>query len=680
MSISTHVAVDPMEPTTVFYAKPGNLFTKKSAALANARVIGPKTGQWHHLIETPTHYCRSSRRLSPESISDLRAALYNGRPPTDDQRKLLWEASRAGQLVRLDLHRDTQPFNDVPPTVSEAAAYFEAHFRDGAEWSWITEYYDRAKGSKAVWTVGDTIHADDSRYFAFDLWANHFKEKHRDLYKPQGVRHSAGCRFTRWIAFDVDNHGDAPSVSRDEWLTRYAALHAVLLAEKLPYLAQINPRNGSYQLWCPVNKWPLAMVEALAERTAEALPWVREVYPTRTKWSIICPFRADKLNLLGPGELPKVACRTKTRCYDLVAAWRWHRRPIHIDVDAVSEVLARSFPTSRATVKVTEDGGEADGRQEVRSKSLGQKPKSPTEVARGKFGPLRGRWLDLLSDTYLDGVEPPEGSVVSFLTPQLRLFRTGETETARSFLKDSVAFMNSKNWTFSDRVQNDPEALVRSLEAVCRGRNHATDRPLDDVDKTRDRLDTLGFDGSFATLLDALSQRRSSGRRGGIIDRAVVENDYIAGVAVALAHLTKTDRQTAVLLLRRILNHIDQRQELSYSLLKMIASSMNIRLSNYKMGKVFKIFTVGVLIVKTKNYSRCSQWSIGNFYAVTDKVRFEGESGGSEYSCNNTISRFPTTETPDDPEDLSEYADEVARLRIARWTANRIRTSRKNVR
>lgn len=115
-------------------------------------------------------------------------------------------------------------FDDVPPTLKEAAAYFEAHFEDGSMRSWITEYYDRKKGKKAVRAVGDSIHADDRRYIDIDLWKNHFKAKTRDLYKPQGVRHSAKCPHTRWVAIEVNNHANEPTVSQDEWLARYAAL------------------------------------------------------------------------------------------------------------------------------------------------------------------------------------------------------------------------------------------------------------------------------------------------------------------------------------------------------------------------------------------------------------------------------------------------------------------------
>jgi hypothetical protein len=554
--------------------------------------------------------------------------------------------------------------------------------------SWICEYYHRGKGKKALWTVGDEIHADDRRYLDFDLWKNHFKAKPRDLYKPQGVRHLDRCRYTRWVALDVDNHGDEPSLSREEWLARYTALHDLLRAEKLPYLAQVNPRNGSYQLWSPVNKWPLGKVAAFAERVVAACPWVREIYPTRSKWAIICPFRPDKVNLLGSGELSKVKCRPKTWCHDLVAAWRWHRTPTPIDPDAVRAVLARSFPATGVPVTTHSPDQQpittvaTPRRNFSRSKRAG--PAGST--TRGKFGPLHGRWLDLLSDTYLDAVEPPHGGVVSFLTPQLRLFRDGEVGTAREFLRDVVKFLKDKDWTFSDRVQNDPDDLLRSLDSVCRDRHHGNQaRPLTDVDKARERLDSLGFNGSFDSLLCALAKRRGAGRSAGVIDRSVVETAVITGAVIDLAALGKTDHQTGLQFLRRVLNHIAQRQELSYGFLKEIASATGIRLSNYKTQRVFSVLLGRGLIAKTKNYSRCEKWSIGNMYAVTEKVQFvaeessggprSGGTGGTSSSCNDTISRFSTTHSSDDVDDLAEYAAEVARLRIDNWIATRIRRS-----
>ena len=168
----------------------------------------------------------------------------------------------------------------------------------------------------------------------------------------------------------MDNHANRPTVSRDEWLTRYADLHAVLVAEKRPYLAQVNPKNGSYQLWMPVNKWSLGRVNAFAARVVVTCPWVREVYPTKSKWGIICPFRADKVNLLGPSALPMVKCKTQTRCYDLIAAWRWHRSPVHIDPNAVRTVLADSFASGTPPTPQTK-GRKSDTKRNTRTRKGG---------------------------------------------------------------------------------------------------------------------------------------------------------------------------------------------------------------------------------------------------------------------------------------------------------------------
>ena len=88
----------------------------------------------------------------------------------------------------------------VTTALASPAAYLQAHFMDGTLRSWINEYFHRGRGKKALWTVGDSIHADDGRYVEFNLWKNHFKAKHRDLYNPQGIRHSDLCTFTRWVA------------------------------------------------------------------------------------------------------------------------------------------------------------------------------------------------------------------------------------------------------------------------------------------------------------------------------------------------------------------------------------------------------------------------------------------------------------------------------------------------
>jgi hypothetical protein len=703
MSLSKHDGPDHGAKTRVVYTKPPGHFTKRDAALCNMRVVGEKAAQLHYLTKNPTHFCRSEVCLSPEEIRALRSALQSGRGLTEQDTLALRTASSAGQIVRVNLFCDLQSFDLKPPTLREAAKYLQAHFEDGTKRSWITEYFNREVGKKRVWTVGDSIHANDSRYVDFDLWGNHFKAKPRDLYQAQGPRHSKRSIYTRWVAFDVDNHGDQPITSLAEWLDRYTALHELLVAERLPYLAQVNPKNASYQLWSPVSKWPLGRVAELAERIITACPWVREIYPTPSKWQIICPLRPDKLNLIGPGELAKVKCRTKTWCYDLVAAWRWHRNPTAIDPDAVRTVLARSFPTvatSSSSASANEpaeieQGAASDPTTRAVQQRKATEKASLPQGTRGKTGPLRGRWLELLSEAYLDFVQPPVGAVVSFLTPQLRLFREGEVEAARAFLRDVIAFMRSKDWTFSDRVQNDPDELLRTLDAVCHERDHgAGGQELSKVDATRKRLDGLGFDGSFASLLHALATRRSAGRLSGGIDLPVEENDSITAVTFALMKLTKLDHQNARMLLQRILNHVGKQQEMAYSLLQGITSSMGVRLSTWKTQQVFKNLLGYGLIRKTKNYSRCPAWSIGNQYAVTEKVRFvteppcpEGEQQGQSeaatqgggtagISSNNTISRFSTNDHLYEPLDMEEIASDVDRLRSDMRFKARIRASR----
>lgn len=700
MQLSTHLGFDQEQIATkpaVFYRKPGDLYTKRDAALLNSRVLGEKDAQLHFLTEYPTHYCRSGSPLSRDAIFELGLALRSGRQWTEQEAVSLEVARKAGQVVRANLHRRLQSFDEKPPRLREAAAYLQEHFADGADRSWITEYFHRGRGQKAIWTVGDSIHADDFRYVDFDLWANHFKMKPRDLYLAQGPRHSCRSDFTRWIALDVDNHGAEPFMSPAEWLARYTVLHEFLMSERLPYLAQVNPNNGSYQLWSPVPKWGLDRVTRFAERVYSACPWMREIYPTKSKWAIICPLRPDKVNLLGPGKLPKAKCRTRageTWCYDLVAVWRWHRNPTAIDPDAVRAVLAQSFRTSHPSTPATNCRTvsaapllDAEAARMPKQKAKGSSPRP--KMAKGHFNHLRGRWLELLSDTYLDGVQPPDMAAVAFLTPQLRLFREGETEKARQFLRDVIEFMRDQRWTFSDRVQNDPEELIRTLDHICRDRLAGNRAPkMPPLDAARKRLDDLGFDGSFDSLLRALTARRKGGRSSGGLDLPVVENEAITCAARKLMALTKIDHQAALMLLRRILNHVAKHQQFGYTFLQRMGITMGVRLSNYKAQRVFAILTKE-LIIKTKNHSRCAKWSIAALYAVTVKVQFVGgdeqaqddtsqEENGRQTGCssNYTISRFRTNEALYEPLDMVEIAAEVSRLRTEKAFMDRIRASR----
>jgi hypothetical protein len=376
--------------------------------------------------------------------------------------------------------------------------------------------------------------------------------------------------------------------------------------------------------------------------------------------------------------------------------------PTMINPDPVCIVLARSFlnakvasPTAKDALPAAlsaESAATAVSRQEAKPKAT--KARSSKKATRGRYGPLRGRWLELLSETYLDAVEPPETSVVSFLTPQLRLFRDGETEMARMFLRDVIDFMRSQHWTFSDRLQNDPQELARTLDHICVDRTHkAIEKELKKVDATRNRLDRLGFDGSFASLLKSLEARRKAGRFSGAVDRPVVENEAITTAACAMMVLTKTDHHGAMMLVQRILNHVAQHSELAYSVLNEIAHTMGVTLSSHdKQYKAFSILIRHGLIVKVKNYSRCAAWSIGNQYAITEEVQFvveeasrgqtQGQGESSTHhttqrdSCNNTISRFQTPPCNVEPLDMTEIALEAARLRANKRFIIRLRNSR----
>lgn len=99
------------------------------------------------------------------------------------------------------------------------------------------------------------------------------------------------------------------------------------------------------------------------------------------------------------------------------------------------------------------------------------------------------------------------------------------------------------------------------------------------------------------------------------------------------------------------------------------------------------------LIKKTKNYSRCPMWSIGNLCAVSEEVQFvtndeEPMQGRGEQdedgrrtraSSNYTISRFWTKESICEPLDMIEIAAEAARLRSDKRFIARIRSSRKAI-
>jgi hypothetical protein len=262
---------------------------------------------------------------------------------------------------------------------------------------------------------------------------------------------------------------------------------------------------------------------------------------------------------------------------------------------------------------------------------------------------------------------------------------------ARKFLRDVIDFMRSQGWTFSDRLQNDPDELLRTFDPICMDRTHrAIEGELKKVDATRNRLDRLGFDGSFCSLLKALEARRIAGRASGAVDLPVVENESITMAACAIMVLTKMDYQGTLALVCRILNHIAHHSELAYSVLRKIAHSMGVALSHDKQYKVFSILKRHGLIVKIKNYSHRPGRSIGNQYAVTPTVQFvldevsqAGTQGQVETapndtttqrdSCNNSISRFQTSGVECEPLDMAEMALEAARLRANKRFIARVR-------
>jgi hypothetical protein len=437
--------------------------TKRQLYRRNRRPLGEPVGQRVLLHEEPAHEKRRpGYRLDADEQNELRA-LFRADPAAALQSLLYYRAESAGQVTYANLYAASESIET--PTEREAEEILEIGFRQGHSWdTWIV-----STPEKKTWTVGTTW----KRPYNF---RDHLKGAwyHGIVQHPQEE-----LGRTDWITLDLDRHsGHVPAALH---VQRLRELHELLAAEGWPAVLQVNPKNGSSQAWVYVGRGlPYASARRIVESWRRRLPWLGkvEIFPDNLH-QVILPLRPDKM-LVCDALVPKVKRRGfkynpltgkkkgyRYHAWSCVYVWQWLQDPHTAPWEVWEGVLAEACARTADAALLPEEKDERPRHQRRRQKR--RERKHHTGAGLGSVGPLKGRWLRLLRETYVEGARPPDDTIGILEASVIRYCRVGaglSADETRSILKMLRQRLPDKS--FSDRLTYDEAELEGKAVQVLR--------------------------------------------------------------------------------------------------------------------------------------------------------------------------------------------------------------------
>ncbi len=307
-----------------------------------------------------------------------------------------FQAFRAGQITVANLYASWEKIEE--PTEQEAEIMLELGFRHGHDFkTWII-----STPEKRTWTIGTS-------------WKRpyKFKEHLRGEWFHGIVQHKSGHGETDWIVIDLDRHSGV--ISTVLFIQRLREFRQLLDQEGRAAMLQVNHKNGSLHLWIPVRSMPYREARSIISSWRRKLPWLEgvEIFPDNLH-QVILTLRPDKV-LVCDQIAPKVKrigyrwnkLTKKKRCYtrsaySCVHVWKWLQKPQTAPWDAWEEVVADACANQSDAETL-----EVEAAEEAKAKRKSCKLKKLTKTGMGSLGPLKGRWLKTLVETYVNGVRPP---------------------------------------------------------------------------------------------------------------------------------------------------------------------------------------------------------------------------------------------------------------------------------
>jgi hypothetical protein len=572
---------------------------------------------------------RQAWPLDGKELDDLRGLLQRDKGAGVES-DLYCRAFRAGQVTVANLFASWEKIAE--PTEQEAEIMLELGFRHGHDWkTWLV-----STPNKKTFTVGTS-------------WKRPFRfmEHLRGEWLHGIVQQKSGHGETDWIVVDLDRHsGVIPTVL---FIQRLQELRQLLDQEGRAAMLQVNPKNGSLHLWIPVPTMTYGEARSIIASWRRKLPWLAgvEVCPDNLH-QVILPLRPDKVlvcDRIVPGvkrigyrynKLTKKKRRYTRSAYSCGYVWKWLQNPQTAPWETWEEGVADACGNQP---DVTE-APEVEPAEEPKEKRKPRKAKWPTGSGMGSLGPLKGRWLKTLVDTYVSGVRPPDNTIGIIEQGIIRHCMVGKGLTAeetRAVIKSLRQRLPDKS--FSDRLLYDEAELDRANEYLLKDplaylpdpeRSRAIWRKVDA------HCAKIGFDicdpGTWSLPRPRLELAKSA--------------TVLALAAMVALHM-RCSLETAKCLLERVAHHVLHKNELAYSLMRTFLEEHGIPGTNTRASKVFALLRAsGFLILRHKYYHDPETgYRHGNFFVLSPLVTKDQREEKEEVS---TISLPPSFHCHDD--------------------------------
>jgi hypothetical protein len=568
--------------------------------------------------------------LSEDQLLELGALLQQDKAAAI-QSDLYAQALQAGHITVANLYGSWEKI--IEPTEKEAEIMLELTFRHGHHAkTWIA----RQPGKK-TYTIGTSF----PRRFSF-------MEHLRGDWFHGVVQEKTGYGATDWIVIDLDRHsGVIPTVL---FIQRLRELRQLLEEEGRAAMLQVNPQNGSLHLWIPVRTMPYGEARSIIASWRRKFPWLNgvEIFPDNLH-QVFLPLRPDKI-LVCDGIVPRVKRRgfrhnkiTKKKqgytrsAYSCAYVWTWLQDPQMASWDTweqiASDACANLPDTEALDTEVVEEPKE--------KRKARKKLKKLTKTGMGSLGPLKGRWLKILVDTYVNGIRPPDNTIGIIEECVIRHCMVGNglnADETRAVIKSLRQRLPDKS--FSDRLLYDEAELDRANEYLL-------ENPLAYLpDQERSRAifqkvaaycAKIGFDIRNPDTWHLPKPKLE-----------LAESATVLALAAMIALHMRCSTATAKCLLERVAHHVLHKNETSYSVMSTFLKAHGISGRNDSVSKMFKLLRAsGFIILRHRYYhDPATGYGHGDFYVLSPAVTKDQEDQKEEEV--STISLPPSFFCHDD--------------------------------
>lgn len=624
---------DTCVPFYWYHQIPPDLATKKQLLLRGFRPATEAQGKARFVIDHPVIDYRhaSSSPFTAGEIKGIKRTIEVNRLDFITEMRL----ENTGHILTANLYRIDQAQHITDWTEREARVVVEHLFRPWSSDPFIVEY--QKDGHKAVATVGKSVRPE--WITQKDLWRDHLIGK-----RPMGPCNQGEA--SNWFAFDLDRHRG--TVHTKTLIEQSRELHTLLSEMGVKFLVQVNPKNGSHHYWCQVPDGNWHQIVRLAR---ERMPWLDEVYPDN-KTEMILPLRPDKILLLDD-HCPKTSLwtirwvrRKKRRVthhvYSNVYFLDWFNdgsNPSWDLVEATLQGACRQLP-------------DLDVDQEVATKE--KLPRRSSGQGRGNLGPVKGRYLKLLVDYYVNGVVPPDNTIGTIEAMIIRHARVGkgmDAEETQELLERLRARLKDKS--FSDRLSDCPEELDRTNAFLLRNPLAYQPDPEASKDiwlKVEAHCRKIAFDLANPDTWHVAQPRLKDVR---------LDEQHVVDVSVILS----ADHDQARRFMVKLLNFIEKRSECAYKIIAGLLESVGLAGTNRRIAALLKYLLMSEVLVKVRDYLVSDEgWRHGNFYILGEQVRICSDQGGEEEVPTPISLKLFTPEEGDDEQALDLLMD-ARRLR-----------------